>query len=107
MHLLEEVRLAIGHPEAFPVERRRVGLEAEGLGDVRCRRLRSRRHEPGRWVEAAALHLLGEGHLPGEVEVDAWRQHERALAARPLDPLLADELVERTPHGDQAAAIAG
>ena len=33
-------------------------------------------------------------------------QDERAAAARPLESLLADQLAERPPDGDQAAAVA-
>ena len=57
-------------------------------------------------VEAARLHLLGERELAGEVAIDPGVQDERAAPARPLQPALADQLAERAPDGDQAAAIA-
>ena len=33
-------------------------------------------------------------------------EHERAAAARPFEPLLAGQLAQGAPHGDQAAAVA-
>ena len=92
MDLLEQQRLAVGQAQPLEVERRRAGLEPERGRDGLTRGLGPGRDQPRRRVEAARLHLLGERELAGEVAVDPRMEDERAAAARPLEPLLADQL---------------
>src|SRR5512147_234884 len=104
--LLEQERLAIGQAEPLEVERRRPELDVERRGDRLAGRLGSGRHEARLRIQAASLHLLGERQVPGEVPVDPGMEDERAATAGPLQASLADELAERPPDGDEAAAVA-
>ena len=61
--------------------------------------------QPGRGIEALATHLLGEAHHTQERELDGRTRHERATTTGPLQASLPDEVGERSPDGDEAAAV--
>ena len=93
--LLEQEGLAVGEAQALEVERRRPGSSPSAGGDRLPRGLGPGGDQAGLGIEAAGLHLLGEAQGAGEVDVDPRREDERAAAAGPLEPLLADELAQR------------
>ena len=105
--LLEQERLAAGEAEPLEVERRRAELELERV------RRPPRRPIP---AEPRSSRVVGSRprvcissvklRLPPKFELEAGMEDERAAAAGPLDALLAGELRERPPDGDQAAAVA-
>jgi hypothetical protein len=103
--LLEEERLSAGQPETLEIEGRRAELEIEGRGDSLTCRLRPSGDQARRRIESAGQHLIGEAAIATEVQVEARMENERSAPSRPLDPLLASQLRERAPDGDQAAAI--
>jgi hypothetical protein len=103
--LLEEERLAASEPEPLDVQRRRAELELEARGDRLASGLGPRRDQPGGRVEAAGMHLVGEAPVATEVQVETAMEDERSAAARSLDALLAGELGQCAPDGDQAAAV--
>ena len=55
---------------------------------------------------ATGLHLLGEAQGAGEVDVHPRREDECAAPAGAFESQFANELAQRAPDGDQAAAIA-
>ena len=103
--LLEEERLAVGHAQALEVDDGRADRDVQGLRDARVSGHRAGRDDARRRVVAEALHLFGERHRAVEVEVDRGAGHERAAAAGPLQAVLARQVAERAPDGDQAAAV--
>ena len=103
--LLEEERRIAGAPKSLEEDDRGPGLDAEG-GRVGLRRWLDPRGQQARpRLEAAQLHLLREADRRGQLADDTWRLDERAPAAGPLEAILAGEVGQRTPHGDEAAAV--
>ena len=107
MDLLEQERLAAGQAQALEIDDRLTRLERQGAGDRHRRRLRSGRDQPGLGVETALPHLFGEARPRGDVAIEARMEDERAAPARPFDPALTHQLVERATDGDQTAAVMG
>ena len=105
MDELEEKRGLGGKPQALQVERRGPDWNRERVGDRLARWLRARGKHPCLRIESPILHLLGEAHGAREVAFDAREEDERATAPRALDALLADQLAQRAPDGDQTAAV--
>ncbi len=106
MDLLEQEWLATAQSESLDVQRGRARLELEG----RCHRLtgrfRASRDQSRLRVQTAGLHLVGEAPGIREVAIDPRAEDVGAAALGPFDPLLARQLRQRAPDGDQAAAIA-
>jgi hypothetical protein len=102
---LEQERLAARDSEALEVQRGRAGLEAEGGSDALAGGLGSCGQQAGLRIEASALHLLGEAQRVGDADVEPGLEDERAAAAGALQALLSGKLVERSPDGDEAAAV--
>src|SRR5262245_3905029 len=104
--LLEEQRLAAGQPEAFEVERRRAGLELQGVRDGLAGGFAPRGDDLRLGVQAVILHLAGERLAAAEVQLEPGMEDVRAAPAGPLDAPLTCELREGATNGDQAAAVA-
>ena len=106
MHLLQEQGLVIRETEPLEIEDRGARFELEGGRHGHAGRFGAGGDDPGGRSHPAELHLLGEGEVTLEVAVDARVEDERASASCPLQPLLEDEIAERAPDRDQAAAVA-
>jgi hypothetical protein len=104
-HLLQEERLAVGHPEALEVDHGGSDRDVERLGDGGVGGDGPGGHDARGGVVAELLHLFGERHGAVEVEVDRRTGDERAASAGALEAPLAGQVAQRPAHGDQAAAV--
>ena len=84
---------------------RRAGLEAEDRRGSLAGPLGSCGEEARLGRHPPTPHLIGEAKAAGEVMVHPRTENSGPPAADALDALLASEIRERAPHGDQAAAV--
>ena len=107
-----------GGPARAAGARRRPGAAARGRASASRARARAppATASPADSGRAAISRVAGSRprvcissvklRAPGEVDVDPRREDERAAAAGPLEPPFADELAQRPPDRDEAAAVA-